>query len=64
MLQPAELARIEDLLVEFNDIFARHRFDLGMNEDFKVKLTPKDDSPAFSRVESADTNKTSRKTSF
>ena len=57
MLQPAELARIEDLLVEFNDIFARHRFDLGMNEDFKVKLTSKDDSPAYSRVESADTNK-------
>ena len=48
MLQPAEIARIEDLLVEFHDIFARHRFDIGMNEDFKVKLTPKDDSPAYS----------------
>ena len=47
MLQPAEIARIEDLLVEFHDIFARHRFDIGMNEDFKVKLTPKDDSPAY-----------------
>ena len=41
MLQPAEIARIEDLLVEFHDIFARHRFDIGMNEDFKVKLTRK-----------------------
>ena len=49
MLQPAELARIEDLLVEFNDIFAMHRFDIGMNEDFKVTLTPKDDSPAYSQ---------------
>ena len=49
MLQPAEIARIEDLLVEFHDIFARHRFDIGMNEDFKVKLTPKDDSPAYSQ---------------
>ena len=28
-------------------MFARHRFDIGMNEDFKVKLTPKDDSPAY-----------------
>ena len=37
MLQPAEITRIEDLLVEFHDIFARHRFDIGMNEDFKVK---------------------------
>ena len=49
MLQPAEIARIEDLLVEFHDIFARHRFDIGMNEDFKVKLTPKDDSTAYSQ---------------
>ena len=49
MLQPAEIDRIEDLLVKFHDIFARHRFDIGMNEDFKVKLTPKDDSPAYSQ---------------
>ena len=49
-LQPAEIARIEDLLVKFHDIFARHRFDIDMNEDFKVKLTPKDDSPAYSHI--------------
>ena len=49
MLQPAEIARIEDLLVKFHDIFARHPFDIGTNEDFKVKLTPKDDSPAYSQ---------------
>ena len=49
MLQPAEIARIEDLLVKFHDVFARHRFDIGMNEDFKVKLTPKDNSPAYSQ---------------
>ena len=48
MLQPDEIARIEDLLVEFHDIFARHQFDIGMNEEFKVKLTPKDYSPAYS----------------
>ena len=47
MLQPAEIARIEDILVEFHEIFARHQFD--MNEEFKVKLTPKDDSPAYSQ---------------
>ena len=33
--------KIENLLVEFHDIFARHRFDIGINEEFKVKLTPK-----------------------
>ena len=49
MLQPAEIARIEDIFVEFHNIFARHRFDIGMNKDFKVKLTPKDDSPAYSQ---------------
>ena len=35
--------------MEFHDIFARHRFDIGMNEEFKVKLTPKDDFPAYSQ---------------
>ena len=48
-LSPTEIAQIEELLVEFNDLFARHRFDIGMNEDFKVKLTPNDDSPAYSQ---------------
>ena len=49
MLQPAEIAHIEDLLVEFQNIFARHRFDMGMNVDSKIKLTPKDQSPAYSQ---------------
>ena len=35
--------------MEFHDIFAQHKFDIGMNEEFKVKLTPKDDSPAYSQ---------------
>ena len=33
----------------FQDIFARHRFDIGINIDFKVKLTPIDESPAYSQ---------------
>ena len=48
-LNPTEIAQIEELLVEFHEIFARHRFDIGMNEDFKVKLTPNDDSLAYSQ---------------
>ena len=49
MLQPDEIARIEDLLVEFQDVFARHRFDIRMNEEFTVKVPSKDDSPAYSQ---------------
>ena len=43
-LTPTEIAISEELLVEFHDIFARHRFDIGMNEDLRVQLTPKDNS--------------------
>ena len=45
-LQQHVIKKIESLLVEFHDIFARHRFDIGINETFTVKLTPKDYSPA------------------
>ena len=40
---------VEDLLVEFFDTFARHRFDIGNNTVFKVQLTPLDDRPADSQ---------------
>ena len=46
-LQQHEIKQREALLVEFHDTFARHRFNIGMNEEFTVKLTPKDDSPAY-----------------
>ena len=48
-LTTKEKEKIEELLVEFHDIFPRHRFDIDMNEEFKVKLTPKNDSPAYSQ---------------
>ena len=34
---------LEATKVEFNDIFARHKFDIGMNTQFYVSLTPTDD---------------------
>ena len=40
---------IEEILVEYHDIFARHRFDIGVNNDFKIKLTPKTDEPVYSQ---------------
>ena len=48
-LNPDERQEIEEILVEFHDIFARHRFDIGTNREFKVKLTPNDDRPAYSQ---------------
>ena len=47
MLQQHDFKQVEALLVEFHDIFARHRFEIGMTEEFTVKLTPKDDSLAY-----------------
>ena len=40
---------IAEILIEFNDIFARHRLDIGINHDFKIKLTPKTDEPVYSQ---------------
>ena len=40
---------VEDLLVEFHDIFARHRFDIGISTEFNVRLTALDNRPAYSQ---------------
>ena len=49
LLNEKDKPDIEDILVKFNDIFARHRFDIGVNSDFKIKLTPKTDQPAYTQ---------------
>ena len=48
-LQPDAKQAVEDLLVEFHNIFARHRFDIGINTEIKVQLTPLDNRPAYSQ---------------
>ena len=48
-LEPDAKQAIENLLVEFHDIFARHRFDIGINTEFEVQLTPLDNRPAYSQ---------------
>ena len=48
-LSTAERKQVEDLLVEFNDIFARHRMDIGYNDEFKVKLTPEHDKAVYTQ---------------
>ena len=36
-------------IVEYNDIFALHQLDIGINNSFKVKLTPKDERPIYTQ---------------
>ena len=49
LLTETEKKAVEDILVEYHDIFARHRMDIGLNTEFKVKLTPKDDKAVYSQ---------------
>ena len=49
LLTETEKHAIEDILVEYHDIFATHRMDIGMNTEFKVTLTPKDDEAVYSQ---------------
>ena len=48
-LSPEKQKQIEEVLIDFHDIFARHRFDIGTNREFKVKLTPNDNRPTYSQ---------------
>ena len=41
--------QLEQTIVEYHDIFARHRLDIGINNSFKVKLTPKDERPIYTQ---------------
>ena len=43
LLKETEIHAVEDILVEYHEILARHRMDIGVNTEFKMKLTPKDD---------------------
>ena len=49
LLTETEKQAIEDILVDYHDIFAKLRLDIGMNTEFKVKLTPKDDNAIYSQ---------------
>ena len=40
---------VEDLLVEFHGKFARHRFEIEINTEFRLLLTPLDNRPADSQ---------------
>ena len=42
--------------MKYNNVFARHRLDIGINTDFKIKLTPKHDEPVYAQSLPTPTN--------
>ena len=48
LLTETEKQAVEDILVEYHDIFARHRMENGMNTEIRVKLTPEVDKSVYS----------------
>ena len=48
LLTEGEKQAIEDIPLDYYDNFARHRMVIGMNTEFKVKVTPKDDKVVYS----------------
>ena len=41
--------QLEQTIVENDDISSRHRLEFGINNSFKVKLTPKDERPIYTQ---------------
>ena len=48
-LTKTEEQAIEDIRVDYHDIWVRHRIDIGMNTEFKVKLSPKDTKAVYNQ---------------
>ena len=46
-LNADQIAGMQHLLIEYYDILAKHRFDVGYNTELKVKLTPAHDLPVY-----------------
>ena len=49
LLTETEKQAIQDILIDYHNIFARHRMDIGMNREIKVQLTPKDDKAVYNQ---------------
>ena len=49
LLNQAEKQAVEDILAEYHDIFAGHRLHNGMNTEFNVKHTPKDEKALYNQ---------------
>ena len=49
LLTEAEIQAVEDILVDYHNIFAEPRMENVVNTEFKVKLTPKDDKAVYNQ---------------
>ena len=47
VLSADEKSKVEDFLVDYHDVFAKHRFDVGFNTELKIKLTPEHSLPVY-----------------
>ena len=39
--------KLKEFLIEYHDLFAKHRFDVGCNTELKIKLTPSNPLPVY-----------------
>ena len=49
LLTETEKHAVKNIQVEYHDIFVRHRMDIVMNTESKVRLTPEDDKAVYSQ---------------
>ena len=49
ILTEQEKEQIEELLVSFHNVFARHNYDVGGNDQFKIKLAPETQRPVYTQ---------------
>ena len=49
VLQAEQRELVEELLLEFHDIFAKHIFDNGSNTELKIFLNPEHDLPLYAQ---------------
>ena len=47
VLDNNQKGQLEEFLVEYHDVFAKHRFDVGYNTELKIKLTPEHPLPVY-----------------
>ena len=47
VLNADQKGQLEEFLVEYHDVFARHRFFVGYNTELKIKLTPEYALPLY-----------------
>ena len=47
VLKADQKRQLEEFPVEYHEVFAKHRFDVGCNTELKIKLTPEQPLPIF-----------------